>query len=312
MWVIIEPIVAFIAKILAEFLVDKIKSAFDFIMASIDALIEIFDGFSKFFSSIFAGDMDGAVEGLKQIFSGFLNFFTATWDYALDGIKNFVGMLLNIFDNLFGTNLKEYADMIFDWVFGWTDVVRSVITGVFDGIVDNIKHGIEGLVSVFTGFGDMIKQLFAGDIVGAAMSFIDIIKTIINMPIHFINDIVITPLKSVLAAVSDAVDKIPAVDNPHWEESISYIPTLHGGGYIGGHGDQQINGEGGEWMLSRTDVRRMGGIAGVQSARMGGGGGTTNNYFSVTAKVSSDFDIDQLAKKLSRKMEQQAQRRGKF
>ena len=74
-------------------------------------------------------------------------------------------------------------------------------------------------------------------------------------------------------------------------------------------------GEGGEYMLSRANVRTMGGPGGVQSMLAGGGSGGGNVYhntFNLHPKSGGPFDMRQLAKEISKIQEQQSQRRGKF
>lgn len=96
----------------------------------------VMEGFMDFFTGIFTGDFDLAVQGLIKIFSGLKTTVTA----VLDGIRDFIGLFLDWLDEK--TNGKFH---------GIIETVRGIVNGVFDGIKMVLNGFTTFLSGVFTG-----------------------------------------------------------------------------------------------------------------------------------------------------------------
>lgn len=98
-------------------------------------------GFLDFFTGIFTGDFDRAVQGLIQIFSGLETAAGA----VLDGIRDFIGLFLDWLDEKTGGRLS--------WII---ETVRTMVSGLIDGIKQMLSGLVEFLTGIFTGNLEMV------------------------------------------------------------------------------------------------------------------------------------------------------------
>lgn len=150
-------------------------------------------------------------------------------DQFLDIFEGMLKIIKGIFTLDFGLIMEGFEGMI---------------RGTFENVVRIIMSAIDligGMLRSFGGlFSGLIDDLFGIDIGSKLGAFPEFLKSMINMISGFINEFILSPIDSALTKLSELVDKIPLVSNPHL--GISYrLPMFHGGGVVPGAIGQEVN-----------------------------------------------------------------------
>lgn len=96
----------------------------------------VLEGFINFFTGVFTGDFDLAVQGLIQIFSGLNTAMTA----VLEGVRDTIDLFLNWLDEKTAGRFH-----------GVIETVRNMVSGLIDGAEQLLNGFTEFLAGVFTG-----------------------------------------------------------------------------------------------------------------------------------------------------------------
>lgn len=150
----------------------------------LDGVKLILEGFTDFFTGIFTGDMEKAIERLKKIFDGLKKVV----DALIDGLKDGLILFLDWLDEK--TNGK-FSGVI--------DLVKNLV----EGLCDSLKTILDGLIlfvaGVFTGDWETawegVKVIFKGlwnGIVGILEAAINLIVKGVNLLIRQLNKISFT------------------------------------------------------------------------------------------------------------------------
>lgn len=228
------------------------------------------------------------VEKLQAMWETFASNNKGTFKELMDGVKELWAVI------------KPVVDLIVEifWVrlAGTIESVVKFIMGIFDALLDFVSGIVTFFIGLFTWDMDMMGE-------GLAKMF----KGLVNALVSALNWLIIDPINLVI----EMLNTIPGIDI---EWRLAEIPKLHSGGYIAGDGEVPIIAEGGEYMLSRSNVSSLGGPGGVQSMLSGGrgGGNVYHNTFNLYPKSGGPFDMKQLAREISKIQERQTQRRSKF
>lgn len=105
-------------------------------------------GFVDFFTSIFTGDIDGAIEALKDIFGGLKTAVGA----VVDGIRDTFLSFLDWLDEKTGGRLSVIIDFF-----------KDLFTGLFDSINETLGNLIDAVEEIFGGIVNFIAGVFTQD-----------------------------------------------------------------------------------------------------------------------------------------------------
>lgn len=150
----------------------------------LDGVKLILDGFLDFFTGIFTGDMEKAIEGLKKIFDGLKKVV----DALIDGAKDALILFLDWLDEK--TNGK-FSGVI--------DLVKNLV----EGLCDSLKTILDGLIlfvaGIFTGDWETawegVKLIFKGiwnGIVSILEAAVNLVVKGVNLLIRQLNKISFT------------------------------------------------------------------------------------------------------------------------
>lgn len=140
----------------------------------------IFDGLGKFFTNIFKGDVDAAMEGLKQAWEGVKQAGGAVsralqkaWQSLLDWIGNKLGPGWKKFFEDMGASVGRWFENIKTGLTGVVNFIRGVMNGdwklIWDGLLDIVKGIVFNMLELFgsitKGIAKVIEKI--KDMIGA-------------------------------------------------------------------------------------------------------------------------------------------------
>jgi hypothetical protein len=208
MWVTIKPIV----DVIMEHLFDRLQFGITILIEGFKLLLKNIKSTFDIVTSLVKGDWTGAWEAFTSIFENYAEFFQKIWASFWD---------------IFGDTIERGLGFAFDLWENFTDVMSKVGDKLFDVLIQPFIDLWDGIKQIGQDIFNFFENLFGkvGDF-GGIMG--DFLKSVINVPINFINDVVIGSINTILDAIASLLDLIPDVDKPSW--SIPNIPTLHTGG----------------------------------------------------------------------------------
>ena len=170
---------------------------------------DIFEGLSQFFTSIFAGDMEGAIEGLKQAWEGLKKVGQA--------VANAIQKAWQAFLNWVGTTLGPKWRLFFEQI------------GI---VVSNLFLRIK---EVFNGFIRFFSGLFSGDLEEAWEGIKDIFKAAINAIIDLLEGFANIGI-TILNGLIDLLNRVNFdLKVPDW------VPGIGGNNYHVGFNIPHVN-----------------------------------------------------------------------
>ncbi len=124
---------------------------------------DMFDGLKKFFVSIFAGDVEGAIDGLKQAFEGLnkvglsiIHSIQKAWQAFLDWLDKTLGPRWKTFFEGLGNIVSGVWDFIVGLLKGLITFITGVFTGdwqkAWDGLCEIGKSTVNALIQILEGF----------------------------------------------------------------------------------------------------------------------------------------------------------------
>ena len=140
----------------------------------------IFDGLGKFFTNIFKGDVDAAMEGLKQAWEGVKQAGGAVaralqkaWQSLLDWIGNKLGPGWKKFFEDMGASVGRWFQNIKTGLTGVVNFIRGVMNGdwklIWNGLLDIVKGIVFNMLELFgsitKGIAKVIEKI--KDMIGA-------------------------------------------------------------------------------------------------------------------------------------------------
>ena len=150
------------------------------------------EGFVNFFSGIFTGDIENAVEGIGKIFDGLGEAFCA----VIDGVKDTFLSFLSWLDQKTGGKFSGIINTIKKIIVAVCDETKKYVQNTMDAWKDILGGVINFLTGVFTQDWDLawegVKQIFKGvwnGIIGYLESALNLIITGINWLITQMNKI---------------------------------------------------------------------------------------------------------------------------
>ncbi len=172
------------------------------------------DGFLDFFTGVFTGDFDLAVQGIKKIFEGFKTAVFA----VLDGVEDLFNLFLDWLDEKTNGQFHEIIETVRKMVSGLIEGAKLIfsgfidfLTGIFTGnlelaiagvnkIIEGLKFAIgviiDGIMNLFLGFLNWLDEKTGG-------RFHGIIEVAKGFVIGFF-----TTVKETLKNILDAVEQI--------------------------------------------------------------------------------------------------------
>ena len=128
-----------------------------------EGMRDIFEGLSKFFKAIFAGDIEGALEGLEQAFEGFkkvcqaiINAIQKAWQAFLAWVGNTLGPKWRAFFEVIGKTVSEFLQHFKEGLHGLIAFITGVFTGdwtkAWEGLKEIGKSVVNGLITILEGF----------------------------------------------------------------------------------------------------------------------------------------------------------------
>lgn len=237
---VLAIVVDFIARDLSgtiNALMPVVSTVFKFIGDTISNWMGIIQGVIKVVTSAISGDWSGAWDGIKQIASSVWSQIKAIVDTAIQLVKDIINGVMTRISSIWGDawdGLKEAGRAAWDWIV-------DTVTGVFDTMREGIETTMRGMSDTLGDIWDGIKRVFAVPI---------------NAVIGFINDGIISGYNWV--AEQFGMSEI---------KPIAKLRGFHDGGYTGPGGKYQPAGivHADEYVLTKEEVRRMGGPRGVET-----------------------------------------------
>lgn len=124
---------------------------------------DIFSGLAKFFKSIFAGDMEGAMAGLEQAFEGLkkvaqavANAIKKAWQALLDWAGNTLGPKWRAFIEVIGRTVSEWVMHLKEGLHGLITFITGVFSGdwskAWEGLKEIGRSAVNGLITILEGF----------------------------------------------------------------------------------------------------------------------------------------------------------------
>ena len=175
--------------------------------------------------------------------------------------------VINFFKGLFDT-IWSIIKLWFSYVTGIFTTIVGIITNPFIVAKDTILGVFNGIKTFFSGFVQVIKSLFTGDIKGALNGFktmfkgiMDSLWSIAKAPLNLIIGGLNSLIKGINKISFDVPDWVPGLGGKKFGFNIKQIPKLKSGGIINmpGRGvPLGIGGEAGrEGVIPLTDSQAM-------------------------------------------------------
>lgn len=130
------------------------------------------EGFMDFFTGIFTGNFDLAVQGLIQIFSG-LSMAVAA---VLEGLRDFINLFLDWLDEKTGGRFH-----------GIIETIRGMVSGLIDGVEQMLNGLVEFLTGVFTGNLEMVLSGIGSMLEGLKAAVFAVIEGLQKLLIGFLD-----------------------------------------------------------------------------------------------------------------------------
>lgn len=161
-----------------------VKTAFDGVSKLWTGTIQpMFQGWVDFFTGVFKGDWDAAINGLGGVFTsvfGEEGLLRTTITTAMEAIQQLIGPAF--------TAIQELMQPVFDWI-------NDTFAPVF---------GEEGLQGTFSGFVDWINDVFSGNWQSAWDGIVNLFGDIFSK----MADLLKAPINAVIDAINWMIDKI--------------------------------------------------------------------------------------------------------
>lgn len=219
--------------------------------------------------------MGGWVVAIIALGVAIVAYIVQNWDK----VKEILGVVGQwIYDNIVlpvWNFIQKGLDLIASSIKFWISVLKGIFTTIINIITnpfivakDTIMGIFNGIKTFFSGFAQVIKSLFTGDIKGALNGFKTMFKGIMNTlwsiakaPINLIIGGINALIKGMNKIKFDVPDWVPGIGGKTLGFNIKEIPKLKSGGIINmpGHGvPLGIGGEAGrEGVIPLTDSQAM-------------------------------------------------------
>lgn len=123
---------------------------------------DIFDGLSKFFKSVFAGDMEGAIAGLKQAFEGLkkvgqavANALQKAWQAFLEWLGRTLGPKWKAFFESIGNDVRRIIEDV-------KNILQGLITFLVGAFTNDAQKVNDGLLQMFKGTANLVLGIVGG------------------------------------------------------------------------------------------------------------------------------------------------------
>lgn len=207
-----------------------IQSMAVFVEQIITGIIQFVLGFQQFWTSIFAGDLPGALEGFKLAMSGVANFISGVFGALFTAVTTPLVAIIT-FLGTFVTSVIEFFTTLSDTLVG-----NSIIPDMVMAIIDIFTSMIEPILSVFStlseGIASVLGAIFGGGEEEApsfafdpaeAVAGLEEISTLTEQLNSAIVNIFSTTLPTLTATVLATVAQII----PQWMSVIQAITQLN-------------------------------------------------------------------------------------
>lgn len=114
----------------------------------INGVRTVLEGFSEFFSGVFSGNLEKAVDGIAKIFDGLKTSIFAVLDGVKDSLLSFLGWL----DEKTGGRFH-----------GIIETAKGFVTGFFDSVKTTLGETLDAVKQIFTGIAQFIGGVFTND-----------------------------------------------------------------------------------------------------------------------------------------------------
>lgn len=128
----------------------------------INGIKQFLEGFVQFFKSVFAGDIEGALNGIEKMFGGLKDAVFA----VISGLKDAIFSFLDWLDEKTNGKLHGIIVAVKEFLSGQFENIKNTIGGVIDGIMQILSGLTEFVMGVFTGDWETawngVKNIFKG------------------------------------------------------------------------------------------------------------------------------------------------------
>lgn len=160
---------------------------------------EVLDGVGMFFDGIFSGNSKKALNGFKHICNGILDTIGDIFKSKIEFIKNIV---IGTLSKILPPEIVDGIATAFDIVSEKWDMAIEGAKGVVLGLKKALEPIIDDIKGVFTGLGDFLSGVFAGDWDKALGG----LKTIGENALNGLVDVIQAPFKTIEKTFSKLVD----------------------------------------------------------------------------------------------------------
>ena len=149
----------------------------------INGIKDVCQGFLKFITGIFCGDIEKALDGISQMFNGFKGIIGAVFSGVEDTINSFLTWL----DEKTGGHLHGIIELAKGYVSGLVGDVKNYLNGMMDAIEQIFKGIVQFVAGVFTNDWNRAWEGVKNILKGILNSIISLAELTVNRLIKGIN-----------------------------------------------------------------------------------------------------------------------------
>jgi len=260
-------------------IVDNLANIFRNLIAPLEERFPAVFGFLSGIIDNFQETIHRVLGNIKGIFNGFRDFFTGVftgdWELALNGLgeifRNSIGLVVNIaqgaFNNIFGffelliSPLQERFPLLFGIISDHIGIFRDTVTDIFSGIKQVFGGIVDFVVGIFT--GDWERAWYG--VVNIFGGIFSMISALVKAPINGIISIVNRAIGGINNISVDIPDWVPLVGGRNFGVNLPKIPMLatgtdfHRGGpaIVGEEGPELVNLPRGSQVIPNDETNRI-------------------------------------------------------
>lgn len=268
---VIQGIVSFVLGAIKLFwddwggtIMSVIGAIFDTVVGVVKGAMDVVHGIVRTVMSVLRGDWKGAWDGIVQILKGVWGIIKSVFIGAFRVIgalvSNWARLTVERFEWLKRV-LSGVVSAVTTWVVGRFRWLKGALVGAVAGAVNWVssrfawlKRSVVGTVSGITGF---VTRGFRG-MVNGVTGLVGRIAGAVRRAFSGLKGIVSSAIRGVIDWVNGKISAVNGVVGKIGLPGIPLIPRYHTGGAIPGRGEKVIIAQGGEGVVSRAGMKRLG------------------------------------------------------
>lgn len=294
-------------------LMPLLQTLFDLLMPIIDLVLQLIEPIAKLIAEAIAPLLTAFAEMLNEllrplipVFTEIVNTIVGSLQPVFESLKpvfttltDVLKPIFNIFSQLLNKILPALSPVI--------ETLADIFSNVLGNALDAVSGWLDNAMGAFQGLSDFISGVFSGDWQKAWDGVVNIFKGVFNQ-IPTIIEYVINGAIGLINGIFDGLDwavewlgfeipKIPEVTLPRFRAGIDYVPNDKYPALL----------DTGEAVLNAQEAEEYRKSKRGEESAFGGNSKTQyiNNNFNISfsnVKISSEEDIDSIAKLLSEKL----------